>query len=60
MNIEKTVLKFGKYSGKTFKYVLKKDNEYCEWFLRNLDYDVATCERKQFYNYLISLVKNKK
>jgi hypothetical protein len=53
MIIEKTVLKFGKYNGKTFKHVLKKDIEYCKWFLRNLDYDCATYERKQFYEYLL-------
>ena len=56
MNIEKTVLKFGKYNGKTFKYVLHKDNEYCQWFLRNLDYDFATHERKQFYDYLFNYI----
>lgn len=52
MNTDKTVLNFGKYSGKTFKYVLKKDNEYCQWFFKNLDYEMATYERKKFYDYL--------
>jgi len=56
MIIEKTVLKFGKYNGKTFKHVLKKDIEYCKWFLKNLDYDCATYERKQFYEYLINCI----
>ena len=52
MQLEKTILNFGKYNGKTFKHVFKKDKEYCNWFFRNLDYNLATDERKQFYDFL--------
>ena len=45
MQLEKTILNFGKYNGKT-------DKEYCNWFFRNLDYNLATDERKQFYDFL--------
>ena len=56
MTIENYILKFGKYNGKTFNYVLKKDYDYCKWFLINLDYNFATYDRKLFYDFL---VKNK-
>ena len=50
----KNIITFGKYEGKIFNYVFKKDKDYCHWFLQNLDYENATYDRKQFYEYLRS------
>lgn len=49
---EKNILNFGKYNGRSFEDVIYNDVNYCIWFLKNLDYDFATNERKQFYDFL--------
>jgi hypothetical protein len=56
MCIEKTILNFGKYSGKSFNYALQKDREYCKWFLRNLDFEKATHDRKIFHEFLSKIL----
>ena len=52
---DRDLITFGKYAGKTYRWVFTKDPAYCEWIIQTVDHDRETSctQMKRLGSYLV-------